>query len=454
MRRSLIRARSRTYLARVRRLAWLRNRELLPGCRYDLDTPRTDNVTYTISVPHFNPHTRQYLEDPYPALHRLRASEPVHWSAKAGAWIVTSFAACQAVLQDDDGFSSDPVAGGGEFGEAIARRRAEVPLGDAPIMGNSDPPEHTRLRAIVNRGFVPRAIESMRPNIERAVDALLEEAPRSEPFEVMTGLAQPLAVATTLQHLGFPRDSWEQVRDASLAMMRARAEGAAQPEVVAAAGAAREAMLDYLARLAESRERAREGPRDVLAVLFEAMDDEAISANELLMMLIHISLAGNGPTSMSIGNALWVLSRHPEHVAALRSDPAAIPAAVEELLRFEAPTHYVARFARKDVRLGARTVRAGQQVHVMIAAANRDPARFPNPDTLDFARADNRHLTFGYGIHFCLGAPLARLELEIALRKVLERFGAFSVLGWERGGTAQVRGLARLFIAEPGLASS
>lgn len=401
----------------------------------------------------YTPLSRAYIEDPYPILAQLRADEPVHWSADAGAWIVTRYADCVRILQDDDAFSSDPAHAGGDFGAEIAAKRAVAPTGSAAIMGNSDPPEHSRLRTMVNRGFTPRKIEGMREFIEDAVEALLAAAPEDEPFEVIGGLGEPLAVSTILAHLGFPPEDWSRVREWSMALMRARAEGDATAGVIAAAASAREQLLDYLAELAAAREAAGESdaPKDPLGALFDAMEADEIGPDELLTMLIHISLAGNGPTAMAVGNAAWVLSQHPEARDWLGTRPEAGQAAVEELLRFETPTHYVARFARKEMQLGGRKIRAGQQVHVMIASANRDPERFSDPDVLDLQRPDNRHLSFGYGIHFCLGAPLARIELEVATRALLEKFGPFRALGWERGGTPQVRGLRLLFIAGPKL---
>ncbi len=388
------------------------------------------------------------MADPYPILDRLRATEPVHWSADLDAWVVTSYADCLRVLQDDDGFSSDPAKSGGEFGASVARKRAEVPLGQAAIMGNCDPPEHNRLRAIVNRAFTPRAIQDQRPIITGRVQELLGRVPRDEPLEVVGSLAEPLAVTTVLDYLGFPMESLDAVRQWSLALMRARAEGSAQPGVVQAAAAAREDMLRFLAMLAEEHDEVSGAPPNVVSVLIDACDEGTMEPDEMLMMLIHVSLAGNAPTAMAIANAAWVLSLHPSQQAWLREHPDATPSAIEELLRYETATHFIARFALSDIKLGARTIRAGQQVHLMLGAANRDPARFANPDQLDFARTDARQLSFGYGVHFCLGAPLARLELEIAVRELLARYpDGFSCLEMARGGSYQVRGLQRLLIA-------
>lgn len=393
----------------------------------------------------YNPTRQAYIDDPYPSLARLREEEPVYWSAEMGAWVVTSYAECLRLFMEEKNFSSDPANASGEFGEGIARRRAEVPMGNAPILGNSDAPAHTRLRGVVNRAFTPRAIEGMRPVVEEMVEGLLGDAEAGKPFEVMSRLAEPLVVATVLEHLGVPRPGWGLVREWSTAIMRARAEGGEDPRVVRAAMDARGEMLDYMAKAYDEGE-IPERP-SVLRTLMEAVDaEEEVEPEELLMLLIHISLAGNGPTALAVGNIVATLARHPEQRAALLADPAVIPAAVEELLRFEGPTHAIARFVLKDTQLGARTVRAGQQVYALVSAANRDPAQFPDPDTFDIARQPNRHLSLGMGVHVCLGAPLARLELEVLTRQLLQRFGAYELLNYQAGGTFLLRGPGRLII--------
>jgi cytochrome P450 len=393
-------------------------------------------------VAFFNPFRAAYLENPYPVLAKLRRDEPVHWSAELNAWVLTRYEDCLAVLQDDDRFSSDPARAGGAFGEEVRAKRAAAPLSSATIMGNSDPPMHTQLRAIVNRGFVPRVIEAMRPRIEAAVDQLLDEIDPGQPFDAVSKLAEPLAVSAVLEHLGIPRERFGDFRQWSLALMRARAEGPSAPGVIEVALNAREEMLGMLAECAE----AGAGSGSVLDVLIEACDGEAISPDEMVMMLIHLSLAGNGPTAMALGNAVATLAEYPEAQEQLRQAPDEIPAAIDELLRFDSSTHFVVRFALQDTRVGPRTVKAGQQIHVMVGAANRDPARFAEPDRLELGRADNRHLSFGFGIHYCLGAPLARIELATAVRKLLERMPQFERVDGEHAPSYQLRGYQRLIV--------
>lgn len=400
----------------------------------------------------FNPFRPAYVENPYPILARLRSEEPVHWSADLAAWVVTSYRECHRALSDDEHFSSNPIHARNELGRSVAATRATAPMGAAAIMGNSDPPEHTRLRAIVNRGFTPKVIASVQPRIEQTLDELMEPWREHGPVDLVANLCEPLAITTVLAHMGLPPERWSEFRDLSGAVMRGRVEGMGDAAIARETIEARDRMLDMVAQVVASQETAETGggERNVLMALMNAAGEGGISPDELAVMLVHISLAGNGPTIMSFANAVAALAEHPEQRDLLLEDPELVPAAVEECLRFDTPTHYVNRFCTRDVEMWQRTVKAGQMVYAMVGAANRDPARFPDPDALDIRRKDNRHLSFGMGIHFCLGAPLARLELELVLRRVLERFGRYRVVRAERGGTFQVRGFNLLEIAPEG----
>ncbi len=399
-----------------------------------------------VAVAFFNPFRPAYAEDPYPVLARLRDQEPVHWSPDMGGWVLTRYDDCLKVLQDDERFSSDPASASGAYGEAIRARRAMVPLGEAPILGNSDPPDHTRLRTIVNRAFTPAAMDRMRPTVEAAVDHFFGQAHEGVPWDAVPGICEPLAITTILAHLGFPAEGWQPVRQWSAAIMRARAEGGDHPDVIRDAETARESLLDYIATIAERRDVPDEqkGPRDVLGALLDAVDDEAITPDEMLMMLIHISMAGNGPLAMSISNVIAALEQHPAIRSRLIDDPDLVPTGVEEILRWDSATHYVVRFALDDIKMWNRTIREGQMIYVMVGAANRDPDKFEEPDEIKLGRPSIRHLTFGMGIHYCLGTPLAKIELDVAIRRLLERWGEYRVVGSARGGSLQVRGYGKL----------
>ncbi len=384
-------------------------------------------------MPSYQPNTPAYQQDPYPALARLRAEAPVYRSPELGAWVLTSYEACDRALRDDEAFSSNPLHASGGLGESIAATRAQVPLGEAPILGNSDPPEHTRLRAIVNRAFTPRAMEATRAAIETEAARLLDVA--GARFELMAGLAEPLVVWSVMEHLGIPAEDRGQFRAAGMAIMRARAEG---PAHAAPAAAAHQDLLGLLkGRWAEA-----EIPETtVLGTLIQAAQaGERLSEDEMLMLLIHISMAGNGPTAYAVGNLVLALGQRGEVQELARSVPGAIAGIVEESLRFDSPTHVVARFARVDTELAGRTVAAGDTAYCVIGAANRDPGRFREPNEFQPRREDNRHLSFGMAAHFCLGAPLARLELQVVVAALREHFGTFRVESMQRGGTFLLRG--------------
>jgi len=394
------------------------------------------------AMAYYNPVRPAYIEDPYPSLAQLRRQEPVHHSPDLNGWVLTTYELCDRVLHDDAAFSSDPVHARGGMGDSVAAKRAAAPLGSAPILGNSDPPDHTRLRAIVNRAFVPRAMDATRPAIEALAARLLEPV-GDDGLEVMSGLSEQLVIGSVLHHLGIPEADRPLFRECGSAIMRARAEGAEAIPAAEVAYQRLEAMLERW-QTEESPE-----PGSVLGTLIEAAKaGERITAGEMLMLLIHISLAGNGPTAYAIGNAVLHLAQNPEALSTLAADRGAIPAAVEELLRFDSATHVVARFATAETKLGARTIRPGETCFAVIGAANRDPARFAEPDTLDIERADNRHLSFGMASHFCLGAPLARMEMAIAINALLDRYGVFRLKSMQRGGTFLLRGPAKVTISK------
>jgi hypothetical protein len=389
-------------------------------------------------VPVYQPNRTAYGLDPYSFLHRLRAEEPVHRSRELSAWVITSFAEAQRVLTDDAHFSPDPTHEAGELGATVRAQRAAAPLGESPILGNSDPPDHTRLRAIVNRAFTPRAIAAFEPEVKAMVDDLARPWASGQPFEVMERLAQPLAVTAVLAYLGVPPAGLAQFRAWSSDIMAARS-GQAGPGGATPALRAREAMETYL--------RA-ERPGGVIGELMAAERDGQLTFDDLVMLLIHISFAGNGPLAYAIGNALLAFATHPAQFAALRDSSDAVRGAVEECLRFDTPTHVVHRFVTGPVELGSRKLRAGETVAVVVGGANRDPARFPDPDAFDIARDATGQLAFGHGIHFCLGAPLARVELAAVLQAVAARFTSLSLPegGLRRGDTFLLRGPAQLVL--------
>ncbi|MBX2997769.1 MAG: cytochrome P450 [Caldilineaceae bacterium] len=379
-----------------------------------------------------------YFVDPYPVLARLRMEAPVYWSEAWGGWVLTRYADVVAVLRDPARFSS-----AGRITYLLAqlpaadRRRAALLERHYQVgLAHADPPDHTRLRTLLNRYFTPRHLESLRPRIAQLVESMLDQCQRADSMDVIHDLAYPLPAIVVLEMIGAPAEDRDLFRDWALGINRLFAAGGRTSlDAVDAALTSLAEIRAYISDLAAQRRR---DPReDLISLLVHAGADEQLSEGELLATCVTLFVAGHETTTNLIGNGLLALLRHPEQLAQLRENPALSLPAMEELLRYDTPVPRGWRLAKADMEIGGQTIRAGDLLLPMIGAANRDPAQFPHPDRLDFGRADNRHVGFGYGIHFCLGAPLARLEVPAALNALLRRFPALrldesSPLIWRR----------------------
>ncbi len=371
---------------------------------------------------YFNPARPSYVSDPYPALHRLRAEAPVFRSREHDAWIVTSYDACVEVLQNYEVYSSAVAEAPGRLGDRVRRVKRGSVLGDAPRIGQQDPPVHARLRSVVARAFTPRRVEAMRPAIEAHVAALLDRVERGRPFEAMRGFCAPLPAAVVAAQLGAPEEDRAQVLGWARDLMQV--EGAdLSRERRQQAIEARDGLLDYLGRVAAGETG---DPDSLLAAMARAeAEEERLELPELLALVIDLSLAGNDNTSNLVGNGILALSAHPEQQALLRERQDLLPRAVEEILRYDSPQQATARFVAPDVgevSLAGQRLQPGDVVIVMLGAANRDPAAFEDPDRFDITREGPRNLAFGLGPHFCIGAPLARMVGEAAIGALLARF--------------------------------
>ena len=398
----------------------------------------------------FNPFLPSFEANPYPAYAALRADEPVHFSPALQAWVLTGYEDCALVLRDEETFSSSSDTASGQLATALQQQRREFPLGETPTVLNSDPPVHTRLRTLLNRAFTPRAIDGLRPRIEEIAASLLADAggasEGSAPgrFDVASGFAQALPIIVIAELLGVPPGDRDRFKRWSTAIARTT-NVLNPPEVLQAARAATVELIAYMDAVVEQR-RAAPGA-DILTALAEAEEDgQRLSHDELLAFSILLLLAGHETTTNLIGNGLLALAARPDAAARLRAAPALLPSAVEEFLRYDSGVQGVVRFARREAEVGARTIEQGATLLLLIGAANRDPAQFDAPDELDVARSPNRHLSFGRGIHFCLGAPLARLEGEIAFAALLDRFPELRIAegGVRRSGTLVLRGVGKL----------
>jgi cytochrome P450 len=365
----------------------------------------------------FDPLKPESHADPYPIYRVLREQAPLH-RTPYGAWLVVAYEPAVAILRDQR-FSVDH------------RNRKITPemaaeLGPSPtdrglenVMLFKDPPDHTRLRTLVNKAFTPRVVERMRVRVQEIVDDLLDQAaPRGE-MDVIADFAYPLPVRVIAEMLGVPTED----RDRFKAWSRGVApilDPVLSDDVFFGVAEAGLMLAAYFDELVATR---RAQPRDDLVSELIAAEDQGdkLTEEELRATLILLLVAGHETTMNLIGNGLYALFRNPNEMERLRTDLSVGKTAVEELLRYDGPVHLTARTALEDVEVGGVVVEAGEMCVVVLGAANRDPDQFPDPDRLDVGRAHNRHIAFSAGGHFCVGATLARLEGEIAFETLLRR---------------------------------
>ncbi len=394
-------------------------------------------------------------QHPHDVYRRLREREPVYWSPCLGQWIVTSFELVEEVLRQPRRFSNFGFDTG-YIARLPAASRAEVTTLEHHFhqrgLIQADPPEHTRLRRALGGHFAARVVQRLDERIVAAVDELLDG--REGDLDVITELAGPLPIRVIAELLGVDpedRTGFPRWSDHAVQFFGAPTPDPANARRLDADLVAWRALL---VRLLDERRRA---PRDdLLSAVGELIEAGRVTLEEALFTCVHLLIAGHETTTNLIGNALFCLLGHPDELAAVNEDPALLPGAIEEVLRFEPPIQRIRRVAAETCELGGATIRAGDPVIPVLAAANRDPARFDEPDRFDVRRkpglSAERHLSFGRGVHFCLGAPLARLEAPTAVRAVLERFPHAALpagFAPEWRPTINLRGLRSLPIVSP-----
>ena len=396
----------------------------------------------------YNPLTPEVRANPYPLYRQLREQDPVHWSELMASWVLTRYDDVEAVLRDPR-FSTARRRTGNRFTEQLMEMQEQMgPIGQATTMLRADPPEHTRLRNLVSKAFTPRAIEAMRPHIQQIVDELLDAVEGSDRFDLIHDLAYPLPVIVIAEMLGVAPEDRDRFKRWSGDIAATLGGPMLSPEVIQQAIASSREMTDYFRGVIEIRRKEPED--DLLSALIAAKEQgEALSEHEVLATCVLLLVAGNETTTNLIGNGMVALLQHPDQLEQLRDDPSLTESAVEEFLRYDGPVQATGRTATEDVEVGGTVIKEGQVAFTLLGAANHDPAQFANPDTLDITRKDNRHLAFGHGIHFCLGAQLARVEAQVAFETLLRRFpdlklGADEV---EWGGAFILRGPKALPLA-------
>jgi len=366
----------------------------------------------------------EVLANPYPLYHRLRAEDPIHWDPYLHTWVVTGYADVMTVLQH---FSASRTPTPQQL-TAMGLSRL-VPLAQVLVrqMLFLDGPAHARIRGLAAKAFTPHRVEALRSHIQEITDNLLDVVQDQGRIDVIADLADPLPAIVTAEMLGLPTSDWRQLTAWSTDFAEALGNFQHNPDHAPHVLRSLEEMCSYF-RTAVQEHRQHPGDDLICALLNAELDGESLTEEEVVANSIMLMTGGQETTTNLIGNGTLSLLRHPDQFQKLRANPSLIHSAIEELLRYESPIQYTSRLAPEDIQMGGKTIRKGQAVIAVMGAANRDPERFPDPDQLDICRPDNRHLAFAWGAHFCFGAPLARLEGQIAFETMLRRMPNLSLV--------------------------
>lgn len=362
------------------------------------------------------------LANPYPLFHQLSVEDPVHWSEELESWIITRYDDVSAGLRDPRLLSDRIAASMAALSES--QRSKVEPLGEhiSNWLGFTDAPKHTRLRRLISGVFTPKLAEDMRGRIQEITNELLDNLEKQKEVDLISDYAFPLPATVICEILGIDSDRQEQFRIwAEDIGAFAGGVGSSLERVAAQANASRAELTRYFRELSLQR---RSEPRDDLITKLALVEEqgERLTEQELLGLCVFLFAAGHETTLSLVGNALFVLMQNRSERTRLVNDWGLTESAIEETLRYESPIQIITRVAGQDLELRGRSVHKGQQLILVLGAANRDPEQFSEPDRYDIGRKHNKHIAFGWGIHFCLGAPLARVEGQIAVKSLLSRF--------------------------------
>lgn len=391
---------------------------------------------------YFNPWDENFRANPYPHYKPLFEGPPRIINMMQDMALVARYADVRAVLLDHANFSS------AQLSDSAFDEQNNL-FGEDPSMLVADPPIHTRLRKLVSRDFTPRRVRELEPRIREIANQLVDAAHRKGSLEVMADVANVLPVMVIAEMLGVPPDMYQTFKHWSDKIIESDnvLPGMPMPDDI------KQAMKELRAFFAEQidQRRGKPGPDLVSALVAAHEQGESLSAGELQAFVILLLLAGNETTTNLIGNGTLALGRNPDQMAMLRQKPDLMPQAIDEMLRYDGPVQSSFRTAIRDTNVGGTEIKTGMGAFVIVAAANRDPAHYPNPDKFDITRNPNDHLAFGEGIHFCLGSGLARMEGAIAIGAMLERFSKLRLAKPDEPlkykGSYFLRGLARLEMA-------
>ena len=359
----------------------------------------------------------EVLANPYPLFRRLRTEDPVHWDAFLHTWVVTRYVDVLEVLHTFSALRTHTPEKLKAMGLSEMSPIAQLMVKQMLFM---DPPAHTRLRSLASQAFGPARVAVLRSHIREIVNRLLDAVQNKGHMDVIRNLAEPLPAIVTAEMLGVPLSDRHQLKAWSADFAEMLGNFQHNPEH---APRMLRTVQDMTAYFRDSIRRLKDIPREGLvhSLMTAEVDGDRLTEEEVVANSIVTMVGGQETTTNLIGNGVLTLLRNPGEMKRLQDDPSLIPSAVEEMLRYESPSQHTGRLAPRDVELGGRTIHKGQAVMAVMAAANRDPERFSDPDRFDVTRIDNRHLAFGYAAHFCFGAALARVEAQEAFEAVIRR---------------------------------
>lgn len=363
----------------------------------------------------YSPFEPEVIADPYPVYRELRTHAPVYWSREANSWVLSRYDDVSAALTDPATYSS----ASGIFPTPPGVDMTELFL---PMLIMSDPPRHTQLRHLVTKAFTPRRIAGLETSIQTIVQELLDQAPNADTWDFVSGFAGPLPAIVIADMLGVPREDRDRFRTWSTTLIQSNpTRGNFDSGLDAAAG-----LYEYFATfLAERRAHPQD---DLMTALVQAeVNGQRLSEAELLGFCLLLLVAGHETTTNLLSNSAVLLAKHPESRQQLANNPGLVPAAVEELLRYDSPVQGLARTLTRQVDLHGQRMKAGDTVLLLFGSANRDDQAFPRADEFDIYRRPDRQVAFGRGVHFCLGASIARLEARLALQALLATYPVWDV---------------------------
>jgi pimeloyl-[acyl-carrier protein] synthase len=369
----------------------------------------------------------EVLANPYPLFRRLRTEDPVHWDPFLHAWVVTRYADVIRVLRDFSANRTPTPEQLERMGLSSLNSIAQVMVKQMLFL---DAPAHTRLRGLASYAFTPQRVEVLRAHIREITNSLIDKVVARGRMDVIADLGEPLPYIVTAEMLGVPVADAPQLKDWSRDFAEMLGNFQHNPGRAPRVARSVEEMTKYFhSAIDQIRRHPREGL--IHSFLTAEVDGDRFTIDEIVANTIVTMVGGQETTTNLIGNGVLTLLRHPDQLALLKADLSNLPSAVEEILRFEPPSQHTARLAPEDTELGGKQIKKRQAVIAVMAAGNRDPERFPDPDRFDITRQDNRHLSFGWAAHFCFGAALARIEGQIAFEAMLRRLGNWAL---EPGG--------------------